>query len=158
MRGLLSNFEVRDLLRKRGADKGPLGGSITVGECKVYEFLAETPAGTQTKGNIEEFVAGVKAFNLTDAEKLQSINLRPSTAVEVHLIVEDCDERLSNSQVDRFIGTVTGTLPEPTLKPEAEAEADGEADPGPEAKFEGDEMEEFNNEAEVDEVSKDKDT
>ncbi|CAM6089086.1 unnamed protein product [Calypogeia fissa] len=33
--GLLSNFEVKDLLLKRGADKGPLGGSITVGECKV---------------------------------------------------------------------------------------------------------------------------
>lgn len=41
--GLLSNFEVMDLLLKRGADKGPLGGSITVAECKVV--LCATAVG-----------------------------------------------------------------------------------------------------------------
>ncbi|BBN09687.1 DNA-directed RNA polymerase III subunit RPC9 [Marchantia polymorpha subsp. ruderalis] len=127
--GLLSNLEVLELLQKRGAAKGPLGGSISPAEYKVYEFLVDTPAGTQTRAALEEFVKEVKVFKLTEAERLQSVNLRPATAVEVHLIVEDCDERLSGEQVDSLIETVDRVLPSPPEKPEAEEEeAKGEED------------------------------
>ncbi|KAL3697039.1 hypothetical protein R1sor_011115 [Riccia sorocarpa] len=109
--GLLSNFEVLELLRQQGAAKGPLGGSVTPCEYKVYEYLVETPAGTQTKEVLQEFVKEVKSFKLMEAERLQSVNLRPSTAVEVHLIVEDCDERLSSEAVDALIQTVERVIP-----------------------------------------------
>ncbi|KAL3688598.1 hypothetical protein R1sor_014907 [Riccia sorocarpa] len=135
--GLLSNFEVLELLRQRGAAKGPLGGSITPSEYKVYEYLVETPAGTQTKEVLQEFVKEVKSFKLMEAERLQSVNLRPSTAVEVHLIVEDCDERLSSEAVDALIQTVERVIPSPPEKPQEEVEAGQEEDGGEEEEEDG---------------------
>ncbi|KAL2630672.1 hypothetical protein R1flu_015358 [Riccia fluitans] len=126
--GLLSNLEVLELLRQRGAAKGPLGGSITPVEYKVYEYLIETPAGTQTREAIQEFVKEAKTFKLMEAERLQSVNLRPATAVEVHLIVEDCDERLSSEAVDALIETVERIIPIPPEKPQEEDEVVQEED------------------------------
>jgi len=85
-------------------------------------------ACSQTPESVQEFLLKVEKFSLTKAERLQVLNLRPSTAVEVHLIVEDCEERMSSSTVDELLETVRNTLPPPPEKPEEEeenAEVDG---------------------------------
>lgn len=128
--GLLSNFEVLELLRSRGATQDPLGsfGSATHSECKVFDYLVQFAACSQTPESVQEFLLKVEKFSLTKAERLQVLNLRPSTAVEVHLIVEDCEERMSSSTVDELLETVRNTLPPPPEKPEEEeenAEEDG---------------------------------
>lgn len=122
--GLLSNFEVLDLLRSRGADKGPLS-KLVPSELKVYNYLIPTPAGTQNTESLKNFLADTEPFNFTAAEKLQVLNSRPSTEVEVHLIVEDCDERLSSERVEQFLAVVEQTLPPAPSVPGA-VEADGE--------------------------------
>eukprot|EP00252_Welwitschia_mirabilis_P013382 TRINITY_DN2946_c0_g2_i1.p1 TRINITY_DN2946_c0_g2~~TRINITY_DN2946_c0_g2_i1.p1 ORF type:complete len:150 (-),score=41.25 TRINITY_DN2946_c0_g2_i1:439-888(-) len=126
--GLLSNFEVLDLLRSRGATQDPLGslGAATASECKVFAYLLQSAACNQTRECIQEFVEKIKKFELTKAEKLQTLNLRPSTAVEVHLIVEDCEERMSSDAVDAFIGIVKNTLPSPPQKPQEDVVEDDE--------------------------------
>ncbi|CAK9208476.1 unnamed protein product [Sphagnum troendelagicum] len=118
--GLLTNCEALQLLQSRGADKG---FGVTAAECKVYDYLVKTPAGSQTREGLQEFFKGAEEYKLTKAEYLQASNLRPSTAVEVHLIVEDCDERLSSALVDRFLGMIDETLPPPPeLLEDAEAQ------------------------------------
>eukprot|EP00250_Pteridium_aquilinum_P000854 c11029_g1_i3 orf=215-535(+) len=88
--GLLCNFEVLDLLRSRGANQEDLAsfGSISASECKVYDYLSQTPAGTQTRDALNQFIKQIDKYKLTKAECLQVTNLRPMSAVEIHLGVE----------------------------------------------------------------------
>jgi hypothetical protein len=43
--------------------------------------------------------SSAKAFSLMPAEALQVINLAPAAPVEIHLIVEQCADRLTDDQV-----------------------------------------------------------
>lgn len=142
--GLLSNFEVLELLRSRGATQDPLGsfGSATHSECKVFDYLVQSAACSQTPESVQEFLLKVEKFSLTKAERLQVLNLRPSTVVEVHLIVEDCEERMSSSTVDELLETVKNTLPPPPEKPEEEEEENAEADEGNDEEMDGEAAEE----------------
>lgn len=117
--GLLTNFETMDLFKSRGADRG-MGatGSLSAAEIKVYDYLVKTPAGQQTRENIVSFFKATEKYKLTKAECLQVSNLRPASAVEVHLIVEDCDERLSSDTVDQFLAEIEEILP-PIPEPES---------------------------------------
>lgn len=114
-----------------------VASTLTPAEMKVYGYLETTAAGQQTRENIVAFFKATEQYKLTKAEQLQASNLRPASAVEVHLIVEDCDERLSSDVVDQFLGTIEEILP-PIPEPEGPPAED---DAGEGAEPEGDEME-----------------
>ena len=60
----------------------------------------QTAASTVGREGAEEFLRELNArFTLVKVEQLQLLNLRPRSPVEVHMIVEDCEERLSEEQV-----------------------------------------------------------
>ncbi|MCO5578997.1 hypothetical protein L7F22_032848 [Adiantum nelumboides] len=94
---------------------------------QVHDYLTQMPAGTQTRDALCNFIEQVEKFKLTKGERLQAINTRPSSAVEVHLIVEDCEERMTAELVDQFLATVD-ILPQPPEKPEEEAKEENEED------------------------------
>eukprot|EP01018_Ginkgo_biloba_P000677 Gb_08495 [translate_table: standard] len=127
--GLLSNFEVLNLLRSKGATQDPLGsfGSATKSECKVFDYLVQSAASNQTRESVDDFLTKTEKYSLTKAERIQVLNLRPSTVVEIHLIVEDLEERLADSTVVELLEIIKTTLPPPPKKPEEEEE-NGEAD------------------------------
>ncbi|KAK7072644.1 hypothetical protein SK128_024423 [Halocaridina rubra] len=78
----------------------------------TLKYLEKTPCRNQSPEVIHGFLESVKDFKLTKAEKLQLINLRPTTPVEMQLIIEDSEERLTEEQVDQLIALVEHHLPD----------------------------------------------
>uniref|UniRef100_A0A0E0MMH8 DNA-directed RNA polymerase III subunit RPC9 n=1 Tax=Oryza punctata TaxID=4537 RepID=A0A0E0MMH8_ORYPU len=132
--GFLTNFEVLDFLRSRGAKTDPMGclGAVAASECKVYEYLLKTPACNQTRESINEFVTRCESFKLTNADKLNIINWRPSSAADAYAMIEECGKRFSKDErgeacnederVEEFLELVKEAFPPPHPKPEAMTE------------------------------------
>uniref|UniRef100_A0ACD5V4F6 Uncharacterized protein n=1 Tax=Avena sativa TaxID=4498 RepID=A0ACD5V4F6_AVESA len=134
--GHLTNFEVLDFLRSRGAKTDPMGclGAVAASECKVYEYLLNTPACNQTRESVARFAEECERFKLTHAEKQNIINWRPSSAPDVFAMIEECDKRFSKDErgvpcnaeerIEELLGLVNEVLPPPPTKPEDEVDVD----------------------------------
>ncbi|RVW93008.1 hypothetical protein CK203_032803 [Vitis vinifera] len=83
--GALTNFEVLDFLRSRGAAKDPTRviAPIAASEFKVYDYLVESAACNQTRESINELLEKCKKYDLAKAEILNIINIRPASPVEI---------------------------------------------------------------------------
>jgi len=90
------------------------GGTVCTPPCST---LAQCYWTTITPGLLTPLLSCAAAsllsqpFGLTRAEVLQVINLAPCSAVEVHLIVDECEERLSEEQVTQLLEVVSRHLP-----------------------------------------------
>lgn len=111
--GLLSNHEVAQVLKDRGADpQAGLNTRATASEKTVYSVLIKQCGGlVRARAELLKLMDELKPFGLTRAEVLQVINLAPCSAVEVHLIVDECEERLSEEQVTQLLEVVSRHLP-----------------------------------------------
>ncbi|KAG6775333.1 hypothetical protein POTOM_018777 [Populus tomentosa] len=87
--GALTNFEVLDFLRSRGAsrDVSRVLAPVAASEYKVYDYLVETPACNLTREKINEFLERCKKYDLAKAELLNIINIRPSQTVEIYTLL-----------------------------------------------------------------------
>lgn len=130
--GPLTNFEVLDFLRSRGALNDPtrLMSSVAPSEFKVYDHLVKTPACNQTRENIFEFIEKSKEYQLAKAEVLNIINIRPSTPVEIDPIIEEWEGRMGD-KIEELLEMIVQLLPPGPLPPNEpnageEPNADGE--------------------------------
>ncbi|KAL3505981.1 hypothetical protein ACH5RR_031363 [Cinchona calisaya] len=119
--GALTNFEVLDFLRSRGAGKDPtrLIAAIAPSEYKVYDYLEQTAASRQTRDTVNEFMEKCKIYDLAKAEILNIINIRPSSAAEIDPIIEECDARYGE-KIELLVETVSDLLPPPPTQLESE--------------------------------------
>ncbi|KAA8515272.1 hypothetical protein F0562_018498 [Nyssa sinensis] len=126
--GILTNFEVLDFLRSRGAAKDPTRviAPIAPSEWKVYDYLEQSAACNQTRENIKAFSEECKKYNLATAEVINIINLRPSSVVEIDPLIEECDTRLGEG-VEELVEIVVQVLPSPPNQMESD-EGTGEQD------------------------------
>ncbi|KAK9536468.1 hypothetical protein VZT92_006244 [Zoarces viviparus] len=126
---MLSNYEVFKLLtdlkeqrKDSGKSKQQNLNTITF---ETLKYLSKTPCSRQTPGIVKEFLTTMMPHKLTKAEKLQLLNHRPQTAVEIQLMVEESEERLSEEQIEELIHTVADVLPgDPEQENAAPAEAE----------------------------------
>lgn len=66
--------------------------------------MENTPCKEQTQDHILRFIADVKQFSkLTKSEVLTMINEPPTLPLHIQLIVEDSEERLTDTQVEELI-------------------------------------------------------
>lgn len=130
--GMVSNFEVLEVLKdiKEGVSGHRKPGKNQTNLATILystlKYLEQTPCNKQNRETIAQFTKAVEPFKLTQAEKLQLLNQRPTTAVEIQLIVEESEERLTEEQIEELLTIVTETLPgeEPMQEEEADT-ADG---------------------------------
>jgi len=120
------NAEVLQFLKER-RDKLGKGGTVVL---EALNYLEKTPAGPLSEDISSEklngFCKSIEKFNLKPAEKLQILNHCPKSAVEIQLLVEDSEERLSDTDVDEILIAV-----KVHLLGETEEDAE-ESEPGPE--------------------------
>ncbi|KAM6986988.1 DNA-directed RNA polymerase III subunit RPC9 [Aplochiton taeniatus] len=129
---MLSNYEVfqlltdlkeqrKDVIRKNKHSAGQQNLNTIMYE--TLKHLSKTPCSRQSPEIVQDFLTTMKPHKLTKAEKLQLLNHRPQTAVEIQLMVEESEERLSEEQIEELIQKVTAVLPG---DPEQENAADGQ--------------------------------
>lgn len=79
----------------------------------------------QSESHITEFLDALTPFRLTLAEQLQLVDLRPSTPVELQLVIEETEERFTDEQLEELLQLVGVYLPNPqTDQVEEEVEED----------------------------------
>jgi len=127
---VLCNYEVYQLLQEikkkpaakgKGKDKERKRGQkhLATITYEAIKFLEETPCKHQTEEVVRSFLQAMLKFKLTKSEKLQLLNIRPTTAVEIQLIIEELEERFQEEQIEEILATVKSLLPGPA-EPAAE--------------------------------------
>jgi len=120
--GMLSNYEVyqvirevqskpRDKSEKKKMNQGSLVNMRTIAYETVRYIEQQTTSNLQSQEVIENFLQEVAPFKLTKAEKLQCLNLRPTSEVEIQLIIEESEERLTEEQVGQLLEIIKRVIP-----------------------------------------------
>merc|ERR1711892_47814 len=78
---------------------------------EVNHCMQELPCRSQTPDAIKDFLDQCRAYGLTKSEKLQLLNLRPKSLVEIHLLVEECEDRLTDEQSHSLLALIVDVLP-----------------------------------------------
>jgi DNA-directed RNA polymerase subunit F len=124
----LSNYETYLVVKqihetnneRENGKRGKKGQNRTLEHCNfglntvTYEtlkYLEQTPCIEQNQEIITKFYHEVKKFNLKKNEILQIFNLRPTTPVELQLIIEDSETRLTEVESNELIDLIRTQLP-----------------------------------------------
>ena len=114
---MLSNYEVLSLLtdisKGKNGQKKPNNSQQNLATItySALKYLEGTTCAKQSPTVLQTFMRAVQKFNLTKAERLQILNTRPVTAVEIQLIVEESEERLTEEQIEELIEIITTCIP-----------------------------------------------
>ncbi|KAJ1968060.1 hypothetical protein IWQ62_001476 [Dispira parvispora] len=130
---LLSNYEVLELLREQEAyqksvpkDQSQVDENVQTIRFEALKYLQDSPCSVQNATAINKAITKLNEYKLTKAEKLQIINYKPRSPVDLHTLIEECEERFNEEQMDGIISLVESTLPAFKYKYELELEAEAE--------------------------------
>ncbi|TMW69829.1 hypothetical protein Poli38472_001985 [Pythium oligandrum] len=127
--GALTDYEVHQLLQERKEMRLHKAAVAAYAERnwmdhKVLKYLAHAKSARVDAHKVQDFLRQVEqaALPLTPVEQLQFINHCPTELVDVHLIVEDCAGRFTETQISELIGIVEATLASGTKQEDMEEE------------------------------------
>ncbi len=126
---MLSNFEVYTQLKEIQSEQSRHRRTnkhqqhLATILYSTLKHLEKTPCKDQNPTIISQFMLALMPFSLTKAEKLQLLNQRPTTAVEIQLMIEESEERLTENQIAQLLEIISTTLPGEAL-PAAEPDTE----------------------------------
>lgn len=105
---ILSNFEVFNLLQEvRSQQKrSNTGSQLATITYETIRYLQDTPCSHQSEETVHKFLKALQPFKLTKAEKVMLLNNPPTTPLEIQLMVEESEERLTDEQVEQLLRIV----------------------------------------------------
>ncbi|XP_066595912.1 DNA-directed RNA polymerase III subunit RPC9 [Prorops nasuta] len=108
----LSNYEVLDILQNIKSNKKQkmTQNQLATITYQTVRYLEDTPCKIQSPEKIKDFLQAIEPFKLTKCEKLTLLNICPKTALEIQLIVEDSEDRLTEEEVESLLHIITNHL------------------------------------------------
>ncbi|XP_076675175.1 CGRP receptor component [Andrena cerasifolii] len=110
----LSNYEVLDILQNIKANKKQKmkQNQLATITYQTVRYLEETPCKKHSPEKIRKFLKAMEPYKLTKCEKLTLLNVCPKTPLEIQLIVEDSEDRLTDEEVESLLQVVATYLGE----------------------------------------------
>ncbi|NP_001040237.1 calcitonin gene-related peptide-receptor component protein [Bombyx mori] len=109
----LCNYEVMQILQKLKDNthkKHKREASLATVTYETVHYLQDTECKNQSAQKIQKFLEAMKKYKLTKVEKLMMVNTPPRTELEIQLIVQESEERLSEEDVQDIISIVSQHL------------------------------------------------
>jgi len=128
---LLSNFEVNQHLveiqqqnnwLQDSKKKKAWNPSLELVTKDVTSYLEKSPVAIQNVENIVQAMKDLSKFSLEKIEKLQIKNSAPYSLVNLYAIVEECDQRFNEQEIEEILGIVQTHFPQQEEEGEFEAE------------------------------------
>ncbi|XP_060521984.1 DNA-directed RNA polymerase III subunit RPC9 [Cylas formicarius] len=107
----LSNYEVFVHVQKIKAAKRKHQGQLATITYETLRYLEDTPCKHQNAKNVLDCLKALDPFNLNKSEKLMLINTPPTTPLEIQLMIEESEERLTEEQVSKILEIITEHFP-----------------------------------------------
>ncbi|KAI3638948.1 hypothetical protein MIR68_003446 [Amoeboaphelidium protococcarum] len=117
---LLSNYEVYKILSERQADRKSVGNKKKPGvkqqpnvatiEFETKKYMKDSGVNKLNDGDILHFLEQTRDLKLTKLEKLQILNLRPQSLVDLYIIVEHLESRFNDPE--SLLETIMNALPQ----------------------------------------------
>ena len=123
---MLSNYEVLKILKdvkeatKSSKSSNKNLATITYETINYLEGLKHY--NELRDEHVIDYLQEMKRFNLTKLEKLQILNQRPKSMVELQVLIEENEERFSEEAMDMILDIVRKTLPVKEEEPSAKME------------------------------------
>ena len=135
---LLSNFEVYKLLKetkekedlkyKNSNNQQNIDKNLPTIIYESLKHLEKSACINYSKEIIQNFLKDCEKYQLTKVEKLQLLNQRPASAVELQLFVENSEERFTIEQMDEILEFINNSLPGIEKEEETVGEQVGEGE------------------------------
>lgn len=106
---IVSNKEVLDLLKATSGKKHTNLATILY---ETTSYLESSPVSTYSIESLSTFLNLLKErnYSLTKLEKIQLVNLKPQNETELHLIIDNIEEKLNDEQRNELLTLIQSTL------------------------------------------------
>ncbi|XP_017770432.1 PREDICTED: DNA-directed RNA polymerase III subunit RPC9 [Nicrophorus vespilloides] len=121
---MLSNFEVMSHLQKIKGQQTK--SQLTTITYQTSKYLETSPCSTQTVAGVVGILKALEPYNLNKKEKLIIINNPPATPLEIQLMIENSEERLTETQVEEILNLINKHIGKPEVPAEPEEEEEEE--------------------------------
>ena len=113
---MLSNYEVLTILKEvkesTKNDKSTTNKNLATIAYETINYLEGLQHYNDLKyENVLDYLGEMKKFNLTKLERLQILNQRPTSMVELQILIEENEERFSEEAMEIMLDIVRKTLP-----------------------------------------------
>lgn len=114
---LISNWEILHHLQSQKAkrfsntsQKAKAQENLRTLEFEIIQYLQDpacSKCSKHSKQQITLFLSQFKDIPLKKAEKLQILNMHPQSLLDLHLIIEECEERFTEEQLNDMLTSIS---------------------------------------------------